>query len=332
MWVLIDNTSKERVSVRFPSQAALARFMKISPQTLNKAVKEGRTIFPFEGRDVQVVEQVFARFEVRDSPRGVVLGTFATKADVAKWIGVSRQAVSAAFARLCSWDERTVLKDGRKIYLFQTFDKGPMTNPWAEDAKPIPKKEHARSVHITSDFSDNFYPSIAAATKDLKIDSKTISSALATGKNKFRRKSDGREFQVKVVPKPTPVALPPKKVQPPLKPGEALPKPPPEERGIDLKKNWQRILRKHPGFTPREESEEIEADDMIIFCNLYRCFCFNYEDMLDYTTHFVDNRYYELFDVYEVSDNLSKGQWSFEAKPTPWRKEKWRRVNFVKNK
>ena len=68
MWVLIDNTSRERVSERFSSQAALARFMKLSPQTLNKAVKEGRTVFSFEGRDVQVVKQVFARFEVRDSP------------------------------------------------------------------------------------------------------------------------------------------------------------------------------------------------------------------------------------------------------------------------
>ena len=78
MWLLIDNTSKERVSERFSSQAALARFMKLSPQTLNKAVKEGRTVFPFEGRDVQVVKQIFARFEVRDSPRGKVLGRFAT--------------------------------------------------------------------------------------------------------------------------------------------------------------------------------------------------------------------------------------------------------------
>ena len=68
MWVLIDNTSKERVSGRFSSQAALARFMKISSQTLNKAVKEGRTVFPFDGRDVQVVQQVFTQFEVRDSP------------------------------------------------------------------------------------------------------------------------------------------------------------------------------------------------------------------------------------------------------------------------
>ena len=328
MWVLIDNTSKERVSGRFSSQAALARFMKISPQTLNKAVKEGRTVFPFEGRDVQVVQQVFNRFEVRDSPRGKVVGRFATQADLAKSMGVSRQAVSAACARICNWDERTILKDGSKIYIFPVFDKSRMTNPWDEDAKPIPKKEHARSGHITSDVSDTIYPSIAAATRDLKIDSKTISSALASGKNKFRRKKDGREFQVKVVPKPTPTALPPKKVQSPLKSESAAKKPPPEERGIDLEKNWQRILKEYPDFTPREESEEVEAEDMIIFCNLYNCVCFNYEDMLDYAAHF--GGYFDCPKVGEVTENLSKGQWSFKAKPTPWKKEKWRRVNFVK--
>ena len=325
MWVLIDNTSKERVSERFSSQAALARFMKISPQSLNKAVKEGRTVFPFDGRDVQVVQQVFTRFEVRDSPRGNVLGRFATQADLARSLDVSRQAVSAACARICDWDERTILKDGSKIFIFPVFDKSPMTNPWEEDLKPTPKKEHARSVHITSDDFDKIYPSIAAATRDLKIDSKTISSAVASGKNKFRRKSDGREFQVKVIPKPTPISLPSKIVQSPLKLSKP---PPPEEKGVDdFEKNWQSILKEYPG-SPREESEKGEAEDKIIFCNLNNCVCFNYNDLLDYALHFA--RYFDFPKLREVEENLPSGQWSFEAKPTPWKKEKWRCVHFVK--
>ena len=323
MWVLIDNTSKERVSERFSSQAALARFMKLSPQTLNKAVKEGRTVFSFEGRDVQVVKQVFARFEVRDSPRGSVLGRFATQADLANSIGVSRQAVSAACARICNWDERTVLKDGNKIFIFPVFDKSPMTNPWEEDSKPKPKNEHAKSVHITSEVFDKIYPSLAAATRDLKIDSKTISAAVASGRNKFRRKSDGQEFQVKVLPKPIPISLPPKAVGAPLE----MPKPPPEEKEVDyFEKNWERILKEFDA-TPREESEEVAEEDRIIFCNLNNCFYFKFENLLDYAAHFA--RYFDRPRPKEEEENLSKGQWSFEAKPTPWKTEKWRCVHFV---
>ena len=325
MWLLIDNTSKERVSERFASQAALARFMKLSPQTLNKAVKEGRTVFPFEGRDVQVVKQIFARFEVRDSPRGKVLGRFATQADLAKSIGVSRQAVSAACARICNWDERTVSANGSDFFLFPVFDKSPMTTPWKEDPKP--KNEHARSVHVTSEVFDKIFPSIAAATKELKVDSKTISSALKSGRNKFRRKSDKQEFQVKVLPKPIPISLPqtlpPKAVGAPLE----MPKPPQEETEVDFfEKNWNSILKEFHA-QPREDSEEVAEDDRIFFCNLNTCFCFEMDTLLDYVANFA--RYFDFPRPKEVQKNLSKGQWSFEARPTPWKTEKWRCVHFA---
>ena len=327
MWVLIDNTSKERVSKRFSSQAALAKFMKLSPQALNKAVKEGRTVFSFEGRDVQVVKQVFARFEIRDSPRGKVLGRFATQADLAKSIGVSRQAVSAACARICNWDERCVSAHGSEFFIFPVFDKLPMTTPWEEDSKPKPKNEHAKSVHITSEVFDKIYPSIAAATKDLKIDSKTISSAVASGRNKFRRKSDKQEFYVKVLPKPIPIslppALPPKVVGAPLE----MPTPPLEETEVDyFEKNWERILKDFY-VQPRDEAEEVAEEDEIVFCNLNTCFYFEMDTLMDYVANFA--RYFDFPRPKEVKENLSKAQWSFEAKPTPWKTEKWRCVHFA---
>ena len=163
MWLLIDNTSKERVSERFASQAALARFMKLSPQTLNKAVKEGRTVFPFEGRDVQVVKQIFARFEVRDSPRGKVLGRFATQADLAKSIGVSRQAVSAACARICNWDERTVSANGSDFFLFPVFDKSPMTTSGRKIQNP---RMNTPDLFMSLPrFSTRFFPALQQQQK-----------------------------------------------------------------------------------------------------------------------------------------------------------------------
>ena len=325
MWVLIDNTSRERVSGRFHSQAALARFMQLSPQTLNKAVKEGRTVFSFEGRDVQVVKQVFTRFEVRASPRGEVLGRFATQADLARSIGASRQAVSAACARICDWDERTVSVNGSVFFLFPVFDKSPMTAPWEEEPKP--KNEHSKSVHITSEIFDKIYPSIAAATKDLKIDPKTISSALASGRNKFRRKSDRQEFQVKVLPKPKPVYLPPTLPSKTLCEPLEKPKLSPEETEVDFfEKNWEKIL-KNCYKQPRGESEEVAEDDMIVFYNLNTCFCFELETLLDYVANFA--RYFDRPRPQEVQENLSKSQWTFEVKPTPWKTEKWRCVHFA---
>ena len=326
MWVLIDNTSRERVSGRFPSQAALARFMKLSPQTLNKAVKEGRTVFSFEGRDVAVVKQVFNRFEVRDSPRGEILGKFTTQADLARSIGASRQAVSAACSRICDWDERTVSVNGKVFFLFPVFDKSPLTAPWEE--KPKPKNEHAISVHITSVDFDKIYPSIAAATKDLKIDPKTISSAVASGRNKFRRKSDRQEFEVKVLPKPKPVALPP--TLPPKVICEPLEKPKqlPEETEVDFfEKNWEKILKKvHK--QPRGETEEVAEDDLIVFYNLNTsCICFEYDNLLDYFAYFA--RYFDYPRVKEVEENLAQSQWTFDARPTPWKTEKWRCVHFA---
>ena len=325
MWVLIDNTSRERVSGRFPSQAALARFMKLSPQTLNKAVKEGRTVFSFEGRDVAVVKQVFNRFEVKASPRGEVLGRFATQADLARSIGASRQAVSAACSRICEWDERTVSVNGKVFFLFPVFDKSPITAPWEE--KPQPKNEHSRSVHITSEDFDKIYPSIAAATKDLKIDPKTIAFALTSGRNKFRRKSDRQEFQVKVLPKPKPVYLPP--TLPPKILCEPLEKPKyPEETEVDFfEKNWEKILKKvHK--QPRGETEEVAEDDLIVFYNLNTsCICFEYDNLLDYFANFA--RYFDYPRVKEVEENLAQSQWTFDARPTPWKTEKWRCVHFA---
>ena len=171
--------------------------------------------FPFRGRQVRVVEQKVARFSVYETPNGPPLESFETESEMAQWLGVTRQAVYAAFNRFCDLNERKIKKDGKAYFVKRVFDKGPVTNPWTEEATPTPKKQHAISVKIISSTSTKIYSSVSEATNDLGINSRTIHEALKSGRNSFTRRSDGEKFQVEKVEKPPPSPLPPKPIPQP---------------------------------------------------------------------------------------------------------------------
>ena len=100
MWFLREVVSGEKVSPDFPSQAMLARFMQILPQTLHKAIQEGRNVFRFRGKNVRVVQQKIPHWALFDlSSSETPIETFETVSDLAKWLKVTKQAVYAAINR-----------------------------------------------------------------------------------------------------------------------------------------------------------------------------------------------------------------------------------------
>ena len=115
MWFLIDE-SGEKVSEFFSSQAKLAVFMQILPQTLNRAIQKGKNVFQFRGQEVKVVQQTIPHFAVFDfPPSGNPIETFELIPEVAKWLQVSNQTVHAAVKR---GDETKIKnKEGKVFWL-----------------------------------------------------------------------------------------------------------------------------------------------------------------------------------------------------------------------
>ena len=101
MWFLRDIGSGEKVSPDFSSQAKLARFMQILPQTLHKAIQEKRNIFKFRERNVRVVQEKILHWTLSKGtgPSETLIETFETVSDLAKWLKVTTQAVYAAINR-----------------------------------------------------------------------------------------------------------------------------------------------------------------------------------------------------------------------------------------
>ena len=83
---------------RFDTQKDLADFLGITPQTLSRELKLCRLIFRWKERNVQVVNQSLMRYEIF-SPENELVGRVKSKAELARFLGVSRQAVSAAMTR-----------------------------------------------------------------------------------------------------------------------------------------------------------------------------------------------------------------------------------------
>ena len=206
MWFVIDPESKQKLGGRFDTQKDLAEFLGISSQSLSRELQLCRLIFRWKGRNVQVVNQNLARYEIQ-TPDGYPFGKAGTKAELARILGVSRQAVSAAISRPRLDDLKI------KGYIVkQRFEKEKITTPCklGENEKPKPKRNKA--VLVASEKSEKFFPSMAQAAKELGVDSKTISSALKHG-NHFRRRSDGMDFKVKMAPNPTLADLPEKRIK-----------------------------------------------------------------------------------------------------------------------
>ena len=99
MWFLRD-ASGDKVSEFFPSQAKLAVYMQMAPQSLQKAVRKGKNVFQFHGQEVRVVQQTIPQFAVFDFPPSEnPLETFEWIAEAANWLKVPAQTVYAAIKR-----------------------------------------------------------------------------------------------------------------------------------------------------------------------------------------------------------------------------------------
>ena len=121
MWFLIDE-SGEKVSEFFPSQAKLAVFMQLTPQTLCRAIQKGKNVFQFRGQEVKVVQQKIPHFAVFDFPPSEgtegsgknPIETFELVSEVAKWLKVPNQTVYAAVKR---GNETKIKKEGTVFWL-----------------------------------------------------------------------------------------------------------------------------------------------------------------------------------------------------------------------
>ena len=127
MWFLVDLSSNEKASSEFFSQSNLAQIMKILPQTLNKALKEGRNKFRFRNRYVRVEQRKVSRFALFEFPETMrqeassPIETFETAIEVAKWLNVTRQAVYAALNR--GTENKIKNKAGKYFFLKKLNEK-----------------------------------------------------------------------------------------------------------------------------------------------------------------------------------------------------------------
>ena len=151
MWFLRDIGSGENVSPDFSSQAKLARFMQILPQTLHKAIQEGRNIFKFRERNVRVGQEKIPQWALYSSsgterasggPKGTFgpsetpIETFETMLDLAKWLKVTKQAVYAAINR--GLEPQIKNKEGT-VFLLRKFEEGEGGSRKAADSpRPAP--------------------------------------------------------------------------------------------------------------------------------------------------------------------------------------------------
>ena len=137
MWLLIDPESRERICrKRFGTQADLANFLEISPKPLSRDLKLGRSVFQWNGKPAQVATQKQSIYSAT-TLEGDLCGTAKSKAELAKIIGVSRQAVYAAFARPQAGNGIRI--KGFLVHFF--FEKGILTPcklKKDEQAKPAP--------------------------------------------------------------------------------------------------------------------------------------------------------------------------------------------------
>ena len=323
MWFVIDPETLQKLGGRFDTQKDLADFLGITPQTLSRELKLCRLIFRWKGRNVQVVNQSLMRYEIF-SPENELVGRVKSKAELARFLGVSRQAVSAAITRSISPKIRGHL-------IRQRFEKEKiMTVPCklGENEKPKPKRNKAVTVN------SKFYPSINEAGRKLKVDPQTISSALKSGGH-FRRQKDGVRFRAALAVAPAPADLPEREIK--RKPRSA-PKKPTEKKKPqrflgknDLPGNLdminsanhlteKKIAKRFPGFRLRAPDEEGEPEDKLFLQNYLDTNFFreinSFQDLKD-SMEIWERSEKELYVVPEMKDfkkDSEKGQWYFRLK------------------
>ena len=191
MWYLIDPDTGLSIGKIFETKTALAEFLGTTPSTLGRKLKAGQFMFRLGSKEVQVAERGESRFEVLDS-EGKVIARAKNKNNLAEILGVSRQAVSKAYADSgfrpfkIRGNEIRQIFDKEKEYSLPTF-------PAAEQGS---NREKAVLVN------KKYYSSITEAAKELKVDRKTISFAV-NHKGVFKRQRDGKEFFVEFAPAPS---------------------------------------------------------------------------------------------------------------------------------
>ena len=143
MWFLKD-ASGDKISEFFPSQAKLAVHMQMTPQSLQKAVRKGKTVFQFHGQEVRVVQQRIPQFAVFDFPPSEnPIETFELVSEAANWLKVPAQTVYAAIKR--GKETKVKNKEGGVFWLKKLEEVAPPEKapaPESEISKvPAPESE-----------------------------------------------------------------------------------------------------------------------------------------------------------------------------------------------
>ena len=196
MWVL-ESISGKVVAGPFKTQAAMAKVFGVSQQFVNRKIKTCNRLFHLDGK--RVIAKREAEFAVGKK-------TFYTKSDVAIFLGVPDADVARVFKKNSSGFVHTPKGKIKvvKLKLGETV---------------LPELAEVRPAILLRNWKDEKqeFSSIAAASKELKIDLKTIPSALKAGRDSFTRKSDGDTFKIEIA---SPL---PQRFKPQVKP---RPKPP----------------------------------------------------------------------------------------------------------
>ena len=216
MWVL-ESFSHVVVAGPFKSEAEMAKKLGLSQQYVNRKIRNGNLRFRFDGQDVLA----------RTEKEFVGGGKKASDAnELALRLGVSQEAVDKVLCKNSSG-------------LVQT----PQGQVKIQKLKPGEKPTLPAVRVLWNDGTEKQdFVSFAAAAKELKIDPKTIPSALKAGRNSFTRKSDGKKFAIEIPAENTPL--------------RKKPKPPSEEQ----KQKWAEMKRQ------REIVEEYKRHELWDHC------------------------------------------------------------------
>ena len=172
---MLKSFSKVVVAGPFKSEAEMAKKLGVSQQYVNRKIRKHDRVFSLDGKRVIAIQE--ANF--------VACGTniqATSKEDLALKLGVSQDAVAKVLRKKTSG----VVKTPKGEVKIQRLKPG---------EKPILP---AVRVLWNDDTEKQDFFSFAAAAKELKIDPKTIPTALKAGRDSFIRKSDGKKFTIEI--------------------------------------------------------------------------------------------------------------------------------------
>ena len=213
MWVL-ESFGGKVVAGPFKTQAAMARVLGVSQQFVNRKIKTCNRLFHLDGK--RVIAKREAEFAVGKQ-------TFNTKSDVAIFLGVPESDVARVFKKKSSGFVHTP-KGKIKVVKLKLGQE-----------TVLPELAEVRPAILLRNLKDEKqeFSSVAAAAKELKIDPKTIPSALKAGRDSFTRKSDGETFKIEIAsPLPKRSQVKPRPPKPPAV-EEEPPKPAEEDPFCD---------------------------------------------------------------------------------------------------